>query len=226
MFANFAQRREAARVVWETAIKNSESNPAREVERSLLVAVPASSEETAAVPSPNILAGRSPVTSKSSEKSKEKEPVLPSAKTKRAREGSEVEAPRKKSSQSTCPPTIPESDETMALVVQTPESRRTIRESSQGLPSYPWTQEGFKFSETRRELEKLFQKIQKVTPPLENLMLSHSKIEKYFSGAVLSRSMDSDTYAHARKASIGVEDTIRHIGAHLSPVRKENPWFL
>lgn len=105
------------------------------------------------------------------------------------------------------------------MVVHTPKSRQITRESSQGLPNYPWTREGFKLPETRKELEKLSQVIQKVIPPLTNLMLSHPKIGKYFSEVVLSRAMESDTYARARKYSTRVEEeTISQIGAHLSQV--------
>lgn len=59
-------------------------------------------------------------------------------------------------------------------------------ESFQDPSSYPWTKDDFKLPETRRELEKLSQEIQKSTPPLTNLLLSNSKIEKFFGGVVLT----------------------------------------
>lgn len=111
MSMNIAQRHEAASLARETAIKNSELNLAQAVERSSLVAVRASSKDTTTVPSPSVPT-RSPSTSKSSDKSKGKEPAPPSTTTKRARKGSKVEPPRKKTSQSSCPLSSSESDET------------------------------------------------------------------------------------------------------------------
>lgn len=105
-------------------------------------------------------------------------------------------------------------------MVHTPESGKVSGESSQSLPNYPWTREGFKLPESKKELFKLSQEIQKLTPPLTNLMLSDSRIGKFFGRAVLSRGMDTDTYAHARSHSIEVEDTISQIGVHLSQVNK------
>lgn len=114
--------------------------------------------------------------------------------------------------------TVAESDEMMALVVQTPESSKGLGGSAPSFADYPWTQEGFKLPDSRKELFKLSQEIQKVTPPLTNLMLSDSRIGKFFGRAVLSRGMDTDTYAYARSHSIGAEDTVGKIGAHLSQV--------
>lgn len=133
---NFAQRREAARLACEAAMKNIEPNLARPIERSSLIVVAAFSslEDTNTVLSRSI-PRRSPSASKSSDKSKGKDPPTP--KSKRTHKGSKVVAPRKKTSQSSRSVSILESDETMNLVMQTPEPRRMIGESSQGLPSYP-----------------------------------------------------------------------------------------
>lgn len=82
MVDNFAQRREAARLAREAAIRNVEPNPTRTVERSSLAVVATSSEDTNTIPSLNIPAGRSPSASKSSDKSKGKDSAPPAPKTK------------------------------------------------------------------------------------------------------------------------------------------------
>lgn len=116
MADNFAQCREAARLAHEATVRNVESNPTRTVEWSSIAVAATSSEDTNTIPSLNIPAGRYPFASKSSDKSKGKDFAPPAPKTKRTRQRSEVEAPRKKTSQIPRPASILESDEIMALV--------------------------------------------------------------------------------------------------------------
>lgn len=113
-------------------------------------------------------------------------------------------------------PTVAESYETNALVVHTPEASK-VAESFHG-PDCPWTKEDFTLPRSRRDLFQLSQEIQNATPPLTILKLSDSMIGKFFGGAALLRAIDSNTYAHAQSHSLGVEDTIGQIGAHLSQV--------
>lgn len=75
----------------------------------------------------------------------------------------------------------------MTLVVQTPKLCKTTGDSSQSLPRYPWTRDGFKLPKTRRELEQLSQEIQKVTPLLPistflHLKLGDSLVGLYYQG--------------------------------------------
>lgn len=97
--SGLAQHREALRLEMEAAIRNSEPNPTRAVERASLAIVPASSEDTTTTPSTSMLAEIPPTKSKKSEKSKGKDVVPSTPKMKGAREVSEIEVPRKKSSQ-------------------------------------------------------------------------------------------------------------------------------
>lgn len=140
---------------------------------------------------------------------------------KRAREVNEAEAPRKKSSQGSRQANTTECEEMMTLVVCTMETLQISGESSKNLPNYPWTREYFKLPETRKDLEKLSQEIQKATLPLTNLMLSQPKLGST-SVRQCCRGMDSDTYAQAKKQSIRVEETIGQIGVHLSQVCKNH----
>lgn len=110
--------------------------------------------------------------------------------------------------------TMVESDETTAVVVRTSEASK-VTKGSHG-PDYPWTKEDFTLPRSGRDLFQLSKEIQKARSQLTNLKLSDSKIWKFFGGAFLSRAINSDTYTHARSQSLGVEDTIRQIGAHLS----------
>lgn len=90
--------------------------------------------------------------------------------------------------------------------------------SSQDPSNFSWTRDGFRLLESRRDLEKLAQEIQRATPPLTNLQLFNPKIGRFFGGTVLSRGMDFDTFQNIRRAATGVKDTLGHICAHLSQV--------
>lgn len=71
--------------------------------------------------------------------------------------------------------------------------------SSGPTPSCPWTREGFKLPEFRRELENLAQEIQRASPLLTNLQLSNSKAGRHFSKVVLNRAMDFDLSQSLRR---------------------------
>lgn len=216
MASNFNRRRLALLKEREAAISKVVPDQTQAVEKTSLIAAPASSgdatpsadtSDEAHVPPPN-----------KDDKGKGKSSVPSGSKGKQVHEGIEVEGSNKKKAHSSGLSTVDESEETMALTVSTSELSRLPREFSKNLPDYPWTREGFKLPKSRNELLKLSQEIQKATPPLTNLMLFDSWIGKFFGGAVLSRGMDSDTYAHARSHSIGVEETVEQIGAFLSQV--------
>lgn len=98
MVVNFSKHCEAPRVDRETAIRSIEPNPARAVEKALLAPVPISSEDTRTNPFVSIPVEVPTQKSNKSSKSKGKEVAPPTSKTKRAREVSEVEASRKKTS--------------------------------------------------------------------------------------------------------------------------------
>lgn len=165
----------------EIAINNIVLNPAHAVDKASLTTTPASSgDDTTTTLSVDALAEVPLVQSKKSDKTKGKNVASSTSKAKRAHEGTEVKGPRKKSSQGPPLATVTKFEETIALVIHTPESSKVSRESSQSLPNYPWTKEGFKLSESRKDLFKLSQEIQKVTLPLTNLMLSDPRIGKFF----------------------------------------------
>lgn len=201
----------------EKAIGNTTPNPAAAVEKTSLIALPISSGDAiATTPSVDTPTEVPVAPSRKEDKGKGKKTASSWPRGKRPYEGGEVESQRKKAAQSPRLPTVAESDEATALVIHTPEASK-VAEGSHG-SDYPWTREGFTLPRSGRDLFKLSQEIQKATPPLTNLKLSDSKIGKSFGGAVLSRAMDSDTYAYARSQSMGAEDTVGQIGAHLSQV--------
>lgn len=94
------------------------------------------------------------VKSENSDKEKGKKIASSTSTAKRAHEGTEVEGPKKRSSQGPHLATVTEFDETMASVVHTPEFGKVFWESSQSLPNYPWTREDFKLPESLKELFK------------------------------------------------------------------------
>lgn len=53
---------------------------------------------------------------------------------------------------------------------------------------------------------------------MTNLHLSNPKVGRFFDGVILNRAMDFDTFNNIQRAATGVEDTMGHIGAHLSQV--------
>lgn len=208
MASSFSKRRLALLAEREKAISDVTPNPAVAVEKASLIAIPASSgDATATTPSVDTSMEVPATPSKKDDKGKGKKTISSGPRGKRPYEGGEVESQRKKATQGPRLATVAESDEMMALIVHTPETSKAV-EDSHGPSDYPWTREGFKLPQSRRDLFKLSQEIQKATPPLTNLMLSDSKIGKFFGRAVLSRAMDSGTYAYARSHSIGAKDTV------------------
>lgn len=156
--SGLAQHREALRLEMEAAIRNSEPNPTRAVERASLAVVPASSEDTTTTPSTSMLAEIPPTKSKKSEKSKGKDVVPSTPKMKGAREVSEIDVPRKKSSQGSRQATATEFEETLVLVVHTLETCQLSGEFFENLPNYRWTREGLKLPDSRKDLAKLSRK--------------------------------------------------------------------
>lgn len=218
MASSFSKRHLALLAERKKAISNITLNPAVAVEKASLIAIPASSGDATATTPLVDTSTEAPVTlSKKDDKGKGKKIVSSGPKGKRHHKGGEVESQRKKATQSPRLATIAEFDETMTLIIHTTETSKAA-EDSHGPSNHPWTREGFKLPQSRRDLFKLSQEIQMATLLLTNLMLSDSKIGKFFCEAVLSRDMDSDTYAYARSHSIGAEDTIGQISAHLSLV--------
>lgn len=97
--------------------------------------------------------------------------------------------------------------------------RASRREDSLGSSSYSWIKEGFKLSESRRDQESLAQEIQPASPPLTNLQLNDHRVGRIFGKTVLHRLMDHDMSQNLRRASMGVDNTMGHIRAHISQVR-------
>lgn len=180
MAGGFAQRREAQRLARKAAIRNIESNPARNVERSTILAVVATSEDTGSTPPPATPMGKSPQRAKPAEKSKSKDFAAPTSRSKQSHEGEETEPQRKKSSQPLLLSSTPEFENVLALVEQTSGSRR-IREGFQDLPLYPWIREGFRLLQERRELDTRMYKSRPLHSPtfifsilrLENTLAEH-----------------------------------------------------
>lgn len=115
MAANFYRRRDALLGEREKVISNIVSNLAHAVDKASLTAVPASSgDANTTTPSADTSLGVPLVQSKKSNKAKGKKITSSTSKVKRAHEGTEVEGPRKKSSQGPRLATVTESDETMS----------------------------------------------------------------------------------------------------------------
>lgn len=93
MVANFAKKREVGRRARETALRASAVNPMRTVESSLL-AIAAALGDTTPTPVPRASTKRSPQATRVPSSGKGKEPLV--SQQKRAREGAEVEPPRKR----------------------------------------------------------------------------------------------------------------------------------
>lgn len=93
--------REEARCACETAIQRSAPNPTRTVERTSITTIVLASSQDAATSTttPRSLAARFPQVMKQVDRSKGKEPAHAATKTKRTREGEDVEPERKRTSQ-------------------------------------------------------------------------------------------------------------------------------
>lgn len=67
-------------------------------------------------------------------------------------------------------------------------------------------------------MENLARGVQHASPPLSNLQLTYSRVGRVFGKVVLHRGMDHDLSQNLHQASMGVDDTMGHIRAHLTQV--------
>lgn len=104
MVVNFSESWEVERRAQEAAIRCSAINPAKAMDHSSISAAAAASSEDTATPSitPRAPAGRSTQVAKQTDRFKGKEPAHAASKTKRTREGGELEPAREKTSQGPC----------------------------------------------------------------------------------------------------------------------------
>lgn len=125
MTSNFSKRRNALLGERAKAISNIAPNPAHAVEKVSLTAMSASSRVAASTtPFVDTSMEVSLTPSNKNDKGKGKKVVYIGPKGKLAHEGARVEYPRKKPTQGPRLTTVIETDETMALIVHTPESSK------------------------------------------------------------------------------------------------------
>lgn len=190
---SFAEHREADMQARGAAMQRAAVNPARAVDWTTIFAAATTSSADTASPSTS---ARSPVRCSP-------QPPRPHdrSKGKRTRDGSELEPARKRASQDCW---SPRSSRKLLL----PRRNEWLFGSRRV--------EGFKAPDSRRDLESLAPEVQRASPPLTNLPLSNYRTERFFGKAILHRAMDSDLSQNLWRAAMGVEDTVGHIGAHLS----------
>lgn len=138
------------------------------------------------------------------------------APTKWTRDESEPEPTRKRASQDIRLTESSEFREAAPATAQRVALWELQGGGSSGSPS--WTREGFKLPDSRRDLDGLALKVQRAFPPLINLQLLESRTGRLFGKAVLHRAMDSNLSQNLWRVVMGVENTVGHIGAHLSHV--------
>lgn len=221
---NFAGRREAERRSLITTFCQVGLTPVRVIHCASISATVDTLLEGTTSPSTKPLAqvSRTPPPPRPTDHSKGKQ--LAVAPSKRTLDEGELEKPRKR------PQGIRLSNPTelrdVALLQPKPWYFVPHKEKAlRGLLSFPWTRNGFKLLESRRDLEGLALEIQRASPPLSNLQLSNSQVGRLFCKIVLHRMMDHDLSQNLCSDSMGVDNTMGHIGAHLSQVNSHNYIF-
>lgn len=132
----------------------------------------------------------SPPPPRASDLSKGKELVIVTSKL--TSDGNESDLPRKRPSQGIQLSDLSELQGVAPLTARALALRVSKGEGSSRSSSFPYTKEGFKLLESRRELKGLAQEIQWASPPLSNLQLSNPWVRRFFDKTVLHREMDHD----------------------------------
>lgn len=162
MTSSFSKRRSALLSIREKAIGDSTPNPAQAIDKASLNAALASSEEaTDATPPIDAPVKISDAPINKIDKGKGKKTVSSVPRGKGSLEETEVEVPRKRLTEGPRLSTVDELDETLAIIQRTPDSSRGQGSSTVRFADHPWTQEDFKVPDSKRDLFKLSQEIQK-----------------------------------------------------------------
>lgn len=159
MTSSFSKCRSALLSIREKAIGESMPNPAQAIDKASLNAALASSEDATPPVDAPVEISTAPINK--IDKGKGKKTVSSGPRGKRSLEETELEVPRKRLTQGSSLSTVDELDETLTIIQRTPDSSRGQGSSTVRFADHPWTQEGFKVPDSRRDLFKLSQEIQK-----------------------------------------------------------------